>query len=222
MYWTLGATDNSNSALPEVGKNTLFQVRPSGPLIVFGKNQKVEDIDILKARKLGFRLARRKGGGSAVIVEPGNFLWFELTYWKQNKTLEDPALELNLMGGILLEAMEMALPALKGRLVINEKRNNAPNSWPQWCFSSLGSGEIALDQKKVLGMALYRNRERSTYFVGIPLNWDQNLHLELSIMDKNAELESNRESWATPFPVSNELDLTQAVLEVLNRPNPSE
>ncbi len=218
MNWTLETRDNSNSVLPEAGKNTLFQVRASGPLIVFGKNQKVEDIDILKARKLGFRLARRDGGGSAVIVEPGKFLWFELTYWKENKILENPATELNEMGGIFLEAMEMALPLAKGRMKVNEKRNDAPNSWPQWCFSSIGPGEIALDKKKVLGMALFRNRAGSTYFVGIPLFWDQNIHFELSIPRNNTKSELNEESWVNPYLLPNAQDLTQALLEVLNRP----
>jgi lipoate---protein ligase len=166
----------------------LSQVRQvTSPTLVLGSTQPSDLIDRAAARRTGVQVARRRGGGGAVYLEPGDPLWLDAwiphddPLWKSDVSAAAEwvgAWWAQALQGLGLRGLQVhtgrAVPGDLGELV---------------CFAGRGPGEVFLQGQKVVGMSQWRAREGALFSSCAYLHWDPAPMLELLDVDDEARTE---------------------------------
>jgi lipoate---protein ligase len=154
------------------------------PTLVLGSTQApdIVDADALRARHT--ELARRRGGGGAVYLEPGAQLWVDA--WIPR---DDPLWEHDVSGAacwvgawwvdVLRQLGRDATDAFEvhtGRSVPGEHGDLV-------CFAGRGPGETFHDGRKVVGLSQWRAREGALFSSCAYLHWDPAALLALMNLD---------------------------------------
>jgi lipoate---protein ligase len=147
------------------------------PVLVLGSTQPTELVDGPAMRGRGIELARRRGGGGAVYLEPGAQLWVDA--WVPR---DDPLWILDVsaaaewvgrwwmdaLGGFGLSGFSVhagrAAPGELGDLV---------------CFAGRGPGEMFHGARKVVGLSQWRAREGALFSSCAYVRWNPVRLLEL-------------------------------------------
>ena len=124
------------------------------PTLVLGSTQDAGIVDPEAVERLGVRVARRRSGGGAVLLEPGRMLWVD-TWVPRGDPLwhED-------VGRSPIWIGEWWLAALGAEgLEVHRGRPTAARWSRQICFAGVGPGEVVDAHRKVVGVAQWRSRE---------------------------------------------------------------
>jgi lipoate---protein ligase len=155
----------------------------TGPILVLGSTQPTDVVrsDALRAR--GVELARRRGGGGAVYVEPTDPLWLDVwiprddPLWRADVVTAAEwvgAWWVEALGGAGLDGLEVhagrALPGDYGALI---------------CFAGRGPGEVFRAGKKVVGLSQWRAREGSLFSSCAYLRWDPEPLASFLVVDEH-------------------------------------
>ena len=72
------AQDLQEEPLPATAQRQAWFLAPTGSALTLGSTQSIEAVDAELADRLGVAVARRRSGGGAVLVGPGEVIWFDV------------------------------------------------------------------------------------------------------------------------------------------------
>src|SRR5439155_24079484 len=138
-------------------------------------------------------VVRRRSGGGAVLVGPGEVVWADVLVpagdplWE-----EDVGIAFHWLGAVWVRALAslgMGTDWHRGAMVCT--------AWcRQVCFAGLGPGEVTTGGQKVVGIAQRRTRAGSLFQCAALLRWDPQRMVNLLGLDAGATAELAR--MATP------------------------
>jgi len=138
------------------------------PTLVLGSAQAPGDVDRRVAAALGVDVVRRRSGGGAVLLLPGEFLWLDLV------VPAGDALWLDDVGRSMLWVGELWQGALAGLGVAGAVHHDGlvTTDWSrQVCFAGAGTGEVLRDGAKLVGVSQRRTRHWARFQSMCHLRW---------------------------------------------------
>jgi lipoate---protein ligase len=149
----------------------------AAPALVLGSGQPIGDVDSDAASRAGVAVVRRRSGGAAVLVGPGEVLWVDLII-----PAGDPLWDHDVgraawwVGEAWASALESAGVAPTGVW----KGAMRVSRWSrQVCFAGLGPGEVTAGGRKVVGVSQRRTRGAALFQTAALLRWDPARTVEL-------------------------------------------
>lgn len=146
------------------------------PALVLGSTQPEADVDIGAVRAAGVELVRRRSGGGAVLLDPGASLWVDVDLpagdplWRAD--VGEAFLWLGQAWATAFTDLGMVAAVHRGPLVTTR--------WSRLvCFAGLGSGEVTVGGRKVVGLAQRRTREAVRFQCAMLRRWDPERLLDL-------------------------------------------
>jgi lipoate-protein ligase A len=128
------------------------------PALVLGSTQDQSDVDIDACRQAGVDVVRRRSGGGAVLLVPGEVTWLDVIVpagmpgWSDD--VHGPMVWL---GNGLAGAITLAT-GIDDLVVHDAAMRSTP--WSRLvCFDGLGAGEVLLGGRKLVGISQRRTRD---------------------------------------------------------------
>jgi lipoate-protein ligase A len=140
------------------------------PTLVLGSTQPAGVIDGPTARERSVEVTRRRGGGGAVYLGPGEQLWLDAWIPRDDPLwLVDVSAAAEWVGAWWAQALgaigSSGLEIHRGRSVPGELGDLV-------CFAGRGPGEVFRGDRKVVGLSQWRAREGSLFSSCAYLHWD--------------------------------------------------
>lgn len=140
------------------------------PAIVLGSSQPSDDIDLDAARARGIDVARRRSGGGAVLLVPGEHVWID--FWLP---ASDPLWldDVGRAGDWLADGWVQTLAELGHVAPVAHLGQMTHSTWSaQVCFAGLGPGEVTAESRKLVGVSQRRTREWARFQCVVHRRWD--------------------------------------------------
>ncbi|MDQ6782446.1 MAG: hypothetical protein M3063_03150 [Actinomycetota bacterium] len=138
------------------------------PTVVLGSGQPEHHVDRARAAALGVAVARRRSGGAAVLVGPGEVLWIDVVV-----PADDPlwSADLRRAGWWLGGCWAAALADIGIAGVETWRGGMVSGPWAaKVCFAGLGPGEVTVEGAKVVGICQRRTRAATLFQCAMPLS----------------------------------------------------
>jgi lipoate-protein ligase A len=163
----------------------------SRPTLVLGSTQPTELVGPSAMRERGVELARRRGGGGAVYLGPGEQLWLDAWIPRDDPLwVRDVSVAAEWIGAWWMEALAGAgqhgFEVHTGRSVPGELGDLV-------CFAGRGPGEVFRGAAKVVGLSQWRAREGALFSSCAYLRWDPVPLLALLHVDEDGRTELARD-----------------------------
>ncbi|HUE06521.1 MAG TPA: hypothetical protein VMP41_03770 [Acidimicrobiales bacterium] len=157
------------------------------PTLVLGSTQRAELVspDVLRERSV--ELVRRRGGGGAVYLEPGTFLWVDAwipredVLWAHDVSVAAEWVGRWWIGA--LAAVGSASGIAASALSVHTGRSVPGSLGDLVCFAGRGPGEVFFDDRKIVGLSQWRSREGALFSSCAYLEWDSAPLLDLLSFD---------------------------------------
>jgi lipoate-protein ligase A len=138
------------------------------PTLVLGSAQRDNDVDRRVADALGVEVVRRRSGGGAVLLLPGEFVWLDLVIPAGDELwLADVAQAMVWVGELWRAAF--------AELGIAGEVHRGPMITTAWsrqvCFAGVGTGELLQGVGKLVGVSQRRTREYARFQSMCHLRW---------------------------------------------------
>jgi lipoate---protein ligase len=140
------------------------------PALVLGSAQRPEVADAAALAAAGVELVRRRSGGGAVLLVPGEVVWADVIVPAGDLLWDD---DVGRATHWLGDAWAQAVAAcgLTGTDVHRGPMVRTP--WSSLvCFSGLGPGEVRLSERKVVGISQRRTRHWARFQCAAYVRWD--------------------------------------------------
>jgi lipoate-protein ligase A len=134
---------------------------PKAGAVVIGSTQPDSDFDGDLLAAAGLELVRRRSGGGAVLVVPGQQVWLDV-FVPAGDVLWEPDVgrSFHWLGEVYAEAIFIVLGGFVKAMPAAV--HHGPPQITQWskvlCFSGLGAGEVTVACRKVVGLSQRRTR----------------------------------------------------------------
>lgn len=129
--------------------------------LVLGSAQSTADVDRRVAAALGVDVVKRRSGGGAVLLVPGEFVWLDLVI------PADDALWVADVGRAMEWVGELWRRALRDLGVAGDVSTTAGGGDARWakqvCFAGIGAGEVVRDGRKIVGVSQRRTRAAARF-----------------------------------------------------------
>lgn len=138
------------------------------PTLVLGSAQRDGDVDHNVADALGVDVVRRRSGGGAVLLMPGEFVWLDLVI-----PVGDPLWRAD-VGLAMIWVGELWQRTLAQFGVAGEVHHSGlvTTEWSrQVCFAGIGTGEVMAGTSKLVGISQRRTREYARFQSMCHLRW---------------------------------------------------
>lgn len=174
MTWRIAEHRGSAGELhdrPMADRRTVDVLVVERPSLVLGSTQRAEDVDTEVSEALLVEVARRRSGGGAVLLLPGDGVWLDVTIPAGDPLWDDDvARAFHWVGRAWAEALTGlgALPELSvhtGAPVVGEWSRRV-------CFAGIGAGEVVAGHRKVVGISQRRTREAARFQCAVVGEWD--------------------------------------------------
>jgi len=141
---------------PELWVNTV-----TVPALVLGSSQRDDVVDADACRAAGIDLVRRRSGGGAVLLIPGEVTWLDVILPRDGPGWSDDVHRpMRWLGGhlaaVLAERLERQ--GVAGALAVHPGPLRSSRWSSTVCFDGLGAGELTLDGVKLMGISQRRTR----------------------------------------------------------------
>ena len=117
----------------------------------------------------GLDVVRRRSGGGAVLLEPGGQVWVDVFIPRGDPLWDDDVARAFLWLG------EVWVSALASVGVTGAAVHHGGLCTTQWsravCFAGLGTGEVTIGERKVVGLSQRRTRAGALFQCAVPLVW---------------------------------------------------
>ena len=139
------------------------------PALVLGSTQRETDADVLALDAFDVELVRRRSGGGAVLLVPGQTLWIDIELPRADPLwADDVSRSFQWLG----QAWKVALAELGVRAEVHAG-GVLETAWSRKvCFGGLGPGELTVDGHKLVGISQRRTRDGARYQCVIHRRWD--------------------------------------------------
>lgn len=151
-------------------RRTVAIRRVHAPTVVLGSTQPEEVVDAGRAARLGVEVVRRRSGGGAVYLAPGEPLWADVWVPRHDPLWEEDVARATHWVG---EWWVSALASRGGTNLVT--RRSAPGARapsPVVCFAGVGPGEVVVGDRKVVGVAQWRCRQGALFHTCAYARWD--------------------------------------------------
>jgi lipoate-protein ligase A len=176
MTWQVEDVAGSATALhardlPAMRTVWLFQ--PTRPALVLGSTQSPSIVRTDAA----VEVVRRRSGGGAVLLVPGEVLWVDVVVPRGDELWDDDVgRATHWLGAAWVGALEAC--GVAGATVHRGAMVCRP--WSRLvCFAGLGPGEVTLGERKVVGISQRRTRTGARFQCAVYRRWDPARLVEL-------------------------------------------
>ncbi len=175
-------------SIPDQPGPALWWFEVERPALVLGSTQRDDVVDADTAEAAGVEVARRRSGGGAVFLQPGETIWIDVIL-----PADDPRWEHDVgrSFGWLGEAWVRVLRELG---VTGAEAHAGPLLRRPWsdlvCFAGLGPGEVTVGDRKVVGISQRRTRAGARFQCALLQRWDPNLLLEVLALEPEARAQA--------------------------------
>lgn len=154
--------------LPDLATRRIWWLEPTVPALVLGSTQREAT---LPAGGTGMvSVCRRRSGGGAVLLVPGDVLWVDVLLPREDPLWQDDIGRSTWwLGDLWARALEAlgfgTLEVWRGGLVRTQWSSAA-------CFAGLGPGEVSISGRKVIGISQRRTRTQARFQCAVLLHYD--------------------------------------------------
>ncbi len=153
---------------PEPVRSATFHTVERATLVL-GSAQTDDAVDADAAAGLGLELVRRRSGGGAVLLVPGEFVWLDLVLPAGDPLWSDD------VGRAMEWVGELWLGALSEigvRHASVHRGGLVPSQWSRAvCWAGVGTGEVMVDGAKLVGVSQRRTRTYARFQTMCHLAW---------------------------------------------------
>jgi lipoate-protein ligase A len=177
----------------------------TAPAVVLGSTQRLEVVDAGRAAVAGVDVVRRRGGGGAVLVGPGEIAWVDVFVPAGDELWSaDVAVAFHWLGAAWTAAL-----ADVGVDATWHDGTQCTTTWSRLvCFAGLGAGEVSVDGRKVVGLSQRRSRAGSLFLCAALLRWEPTALLDVLALSDEGRARAKEEL----APVAAGLDLGEDAL----------
>lgn len=189
------------------------------PALVLGSGQRQLDIDDRTAAAAGIEVVRRGSGGGAVLLVPGEHVWFDVWLPAADPLWVDDVVE---AAGWLGEAWARVASGLGLDPVVVHLGPVSATKWSALvCFAGRGPGEVFVgdEQQKLTGVSQRRTREWVRMQVMVHRRWDAAATFRLLVGDPAVRRDAV-EAHATTVAVVGEADVTTGFVDTIRSIEP--
>lgn len=155
--------------LPSAAGRELWWFEVDRPTLVLGSTQREDVVDAAAAECAGVEVVRRRSGGAAVLLVPGETTWLDIVIPRHDPLWEDDVGRATHWVGAAWQAA-LAAVGVDGAAVHTgglERRR-----WSDLvCFAGLGPGEVTLGGAKVVGISQRRTRAGTRFQCALVHHW---------------------------------------------------
>ncbi len=157
-------------ALPEPAGRAVWVCEPTGPALVLGSAQRDDVVDHAACAEAGAEVVRRRSGGGAVLVGPGDLLWLDVILPVGDDLWDDDV-------GRASHWLGAAWAAALAEVDVAANVHRGAMRRPEWselvCFAGLGPGEVT-DARgaKLVGISQRRTRAAARFQCAALARWE--------------------------------------------------
>ena len=151
------AADFHARAVPDPAGCEIWQHDITSPALVLGSTQSDSVVDVDACRHAGIDVVRRRSGGGAVLLVPGEVTWIDVIVPAGTPGWSDDVHGPMVWLGRHLAAAIAAATGVDD-LVVHDAALRS-TSWSKLvCFDGVGAGEVLLGGRKLVGVSQRRTR----------------------------------------------------------------
>ena len=166
---TGGAASFHRRELPGDRRRHVWLLDVDRPALVLGSAQPDDHVDRDAALRAGIDVVRRRSGGGAVLLVPGQVLWVDVVIPPGDPLWDD---DVGRAFHWLGDAWATALTELGvDAAAWHGPMRRSPLS-DRVCFAGLGPGEVTVDGRKVVGLSQRRGRAGARFQCAVLSEWD--------------------------------------------------
>jgi lipoate-protein ligase A len=155
------------------------------PTLVLGSTQPPELVDPVAVRQRDVELARRHGGGGAIYLEPGTYLWLDAWIPRDDPLwVGDVSVAAEWVGAWWVDALAQLGP---DGFTVHSGRSVPGDFGELVCFAGRGPGEVFDGSRKLVGLSQWRSREGALFSSCVYVAWDPAPMLELMNIDERSQ-----------------------------------
>lgn len=164
-----GGAQELHDADPPVGRRRLIVHEVVRPALVLGSTQRVDGVEA-RAADAGVEVARRRSGGGAVLLRPGEQTWVDVVVPAGDPLWDDDVERATWWLGRSWAALlaELGLHDLR----VHERGVTDRTLGRLACFAALGPGEVQASGRKVVGISQRRTRDLIRLQCVVYERWD--------------------------------------------------
>ncbi len=156
---------------------------PTSAALVLGSSQRLESVDVDRLEAAHLSLERRRSGGGAVLVAPGQQVWLDAFLPRGDPLLEEDLARSSWWLGELWAQALVASGADHATLAVH-RGAIVHSPWSRsLCFAGLGPGEVTLSGRKLVGISQRRGRLGAWFHSTAPVGFDPDLLAGLVPLD---------------------------------------
>ena len=162
LLWSVSRFSGSAAelhALEPAPARGIWHLEVDRPTLVLGSTQPVTDVDAPALARRGVELARRRSGGGAVLLVPGEHTWVDVVVPSGDPLWSDDVEEATWWLG---ESWRSALTQA-GVISAVHPRGVTDRLGRVVCFAALGPGELSVAGQKLLGISQRRTRDAARF-----------------------------------------------------------
>lgn len=156
--------------VPDDGTARVWVLEVTAPAVVLGSTQRDDVVDGAAASAAGVDVARRRSGGGAVWVAPGDPHWVDVIVPRDHPWWIDDVGRAFLPVGRAWQAALAAVGVTGTRL--HEGALACGPLGGTVCFAGRGPGEVLRGDAKVVGISQRRTRAGARFQCAVPVVWD--------------------------------------------------
>ncbi|MFP5322001.1 MAG: lipoyl protein ligase domain-containing protein [Acidimicrobiia bacterium] len=156
--------------VPDDGVARIWVLDVTAPAVVLGSTQRDDVVDRAAADAAGVEVARRRSGGGAVWVAPGDPHWVDVIVPRGHPLWTDDVGRAFLPIGRAWQAA-LAAVGIEGTRLHEDGLACGPLGGTV-CFAGRGPGEVLVGDAKVVGISQRRTRAAARFQCAVPVTWD--------------------------------------------------
>lgn len=163
------AADLHLRPLPDRAERLLWWHEVTSPAVALGSSQPEHHLDLDACRSAGVEVVRRRSGGGAVLLDPGDVLWVDVIVPAGDPLwVDDVVRSFHWLGRCWADA-------LVDCGVADVEVHEGPLVRSRWssvvCFAGMGPGEVTVGGRKVVGISQRRTRHAARFQCAVLGAW---------------------------------------------------
>jgi lipoate-protein ligase A len=156
---------------PDPIERTAWIFDVDAPALVLGSAQPMAGVDVEACHRAGVDVVRRRSGGGAVLLEPGDASWVDLVVPRYDPLWDDDiARAAHWIGGAWAQALVAG--GASGEAVTVHRGPLVRGPWSdRVCFAGIGPGEVLVEGAKLVGVSQRRTRSGGRFQCVLLQRW---------------------------------------------------
>jgi lipoate---protein ligase len=167
-----GAGEFHARTVPDTSEVLVWWFEIDRSAVAIGSGQVAEDVlDLERCADARIEVVRRRSGGGAVLLIPGEVIWVDVVVPTGHRLWSDDVSEAMLRVGE--RWVEALAPMVHGRHLSVHHGPMTRTAWSTLvCFDGVGPGEVLVDGRKLVGISQRRTRQTARFQCAVHLQYD--------------------------------------------------